>query len=229
MPFVQFIPESETKGIRASLTPKGVLFLANDLLENYGFAKASHVFLFFDPERRALGLRPADPSQPGAVKLARRKRGAVVRVGELLNFYRLVVEGKLLLEAQYEERENLLVLPLLGARMRPGRRPLVPQAVRPKQARRAAAAAIEAPAAAPQRRGRTLKPAAVPKAETPPPRRGRPPKASAPEAETPPRRQGRPPKAAAPAAPEAPARRRGRPSKAAAGTTRGASGRSKKS
>lgn len=204
MPFVQFIPESETKGIQASLTPKGVLFLANNLLENYGFAKASHVFLFFDPERRALGLRPADPSQPGAVKLARRKRGAAVRVGELLDFYRLVVEGKLLLEAQHEEKENLLVLPLLGARMRPGRRPLVPRAARPQPARPAVATS-EAPAAAPPRRGRPPKQAAAP------------------------RRRGRPPKAATPAAPEAPARRRGRPPKAAAASTRGASARSKKS
>lgn len=229
MPFVQFIPESETKGIQASLTPKGILFLANDLLENCGFAKASHVFLFFDPERRALGLRPADSSQPGAVKLARRKRGAVVRVGELLNFYRLVVEGKLLLEAHHDEKENLLVLPLLGARMRPGRRPLVPRAVRPQPARRAAATASTAPAAAPRRRGRSPKQAAAPEVEAPARGRGRPPKASALEAEAVPRRRGRPPKAVPPAMPEAPARRRGRPSKAAAASRRGAPSRSKKS
>jgi len=221
MPFVQFIPEGEGKSIQASLTPKGVLFLSNDLLQQAGFADATHVFLFFDPDRRALGLRPAGSDQPGAVKLARRKRGASVQVGPLLEFYRLVVDGKLLLEPARDEQEDLLVLPLLGARMRPGRRPLQPKPVsRPvTRARKAAAPArvgtkapaAETPAPAPSRRGRPATKEKAAAAEKPARRPGRPPKAAA-EAPAPAARRGRPRKAAAEAPAEAP-KRRGRPRK----------------
>jgi hypothetical protein len=188
MPFVQFIPQEESSAIQASLSRKGSLMLSSEVLQKYGLDKATHVFLFFDPERRALGLRPAKPDQPGAVRLTRRKRGASVRIGKLLEFYRLVATGRLILEPERDEKEDLLVLPLLGVRMRPGRRP-TKAAARPA-ARRAVSrrrqeqeAAAEAPAA--------------------PRRRGRPPKAEAESAKAAPRR-GRPAAAKAPGRPSRP-------------------------
>ena len=218
MPFVQFIPEAEGKNALASLTPKGILFLSNELLQSFGFANATHVFLFFDPDKRALGLRAAASDQPGAVKLARRKRGASVQVRQLLEFYRLVVDGKLLLEPTWDEKENLLVLPLLGARMRPGRRPLHPKpSARPAArargaaapARRGAAAQAATPAAeAPTRRGRPRKPAQE-KASEAPKAASRSRKAAPEKPVETPKRRGRQRKAAAEPAAEAPKRRGG--------------------
>ncbi|MGQ9495157.1 MAG: hypothetical protein ACUVRY_02705 [Thermoanaerobaculaceae bacterium] len=178
MPFVQFIPENVEKNIQASLTPKGTLSLNAAALKAFGLEKATHVFLFFDPERRVLGLRAASPELPGAVRLMRRKRVAAVQVAPLLHFYRLVVTGKLLLEPKQDEKENLIILPLLGARKRPGRKPQRPSLGKPRPKGRKTA--LEATAeGTPRRRGRPRKTLQPPPEPAPAPRkRGRPPKSS---------------------------------------------------
>lgn len=186
MPFVQFIPAASNQKIQATLTAKGLLALSADAVKAFGLENTTHVLLFFDPDRRMLGLRAAQPEERGALKLTRRKRVTSLSIKALLDQYRLVVPGKLIMEPQFDEKENLLVIPLLGVRMKPGRRPRVPK---PKVVRRPAGKAA-APA-----RGR-----------------GRPPKAAAQGAE-PPARRGRPPKQATSEAPAAAPKRRGRPRK----------------
>lgn len=180
MPFVQFIPENLEKNIQASLTPKGTLSLNAAALSAFGLEKATHVFLFFDPERRAIGLRPANPQSPGAVRLVRRKRVAAVQVAQLLQFYRLAVAGKLLMEPEKDEKENLIVLPLLGARKRPGRKPQRSLGKpRPKEGTAMEATAQDAP----RKRGRPRKTQQQPSSApaTAPRKRGRPPKRKLPE------------------------------------------------
>lgn len=205
MPFIQFIPGASNQKIQAILTAKGLLALSADAVKAFGLENATHVLLFFDPDRRALGLRAAKPEESGALKVTRRKRVTSLSIRALLEQYRLVVPGKLIMEPQFDEKENLVIIPLLGVRMKPGRRPTAP---RPKVMRRPARKAA-APA---RRRGRP--PKAAPAAETAAPkRRGRPRKEAASEAPaSAPKRRGRPPKAAA--SPEAAApKRRGRPRK----------------
>lgn len=175
MPFVQFVPESVAENIQASLTPKGTLSLNAAALRAFGLENATHVFLFFDPERRAIGLRAANPQLPGAVRLMRRKRVAAVQVAALLRFYRLLVTGKLLIEPVRDEKENLIVLPLLGARKRPGRRPQRPSLAKPSPKGRKTP--MEATAeGAPRRRGRARKTQDLPAPTSAPRKRGRPPK-----------------------------------------------------
>lgn len=176
MPFVQFIPENIEENIQASLTPKGTLSLNVAALKAFGLEKATHVFLFFDPERRAIGLRAADPQLPGAVRLMRRKRVVAVQVAPLLRFYRLVVTGKLLIEPEKNEKENLIVLPLLGARKRPGRKPQRPSLGQPRPKGRKTAVGTTAEGT-PRRRGRPRKtPQLSPEPAPAPRKRGRPPK-----------------------------------------------------
>nr|BAL56776.1 hypothetical protein HGMM_F42G09C02 [uncultured prokaryote] len=209
MPFIQFIPGGGNQKIQATLTAKGLLALSADAVKAFGLEGATHVLLFFDPDRRALGLRAARPEDSGALKITQRKRVASLSVRALLEQYRLVVPGKLIMEPQFDEKENLVIIPLLGVRMRPGRRPSTPK---PKVVRRPARTAAAAPA---RRRGRPPK-AVANVAEAAPARRGRPRKPE-PAAPSPtPKRRGRPPKQAASEAPAATAKRRGRPPKAAA-------------
>lgn len=224
MPFVQFIPEGGDRKIQATLTAKGLLGLSADAVKAFGFEDATHVLLFFDPERRILGLRPARPEESGALKLTRRKRVTSLSIRPLLEEYRLVVPGKLIMEPEFDDKENLLIIPLLGVRMRPGRRPSAPK---PKVITRALGKpaaggrrgrprkATAQPAEAPRRRGRPPEQAGAEKPATAK-RRGRPPKAAA-SVEAPataPKRRGRPPKQAASPESAGPApRRRGRPRK----------------
>jgi hypothetical protein len=203
MPFIQFIPGGGNQKIQATLTAKGLLGLSADAVKAFGLENATHVLLFFDPERRALGLRAARPDESGALKITRRKRVTSLSIRALLEQYRLVVPGKLIMEPQFDEKENLVIIPLLGVRMRPGRRPSAPK---PKVVRRPARKA----AAAPARRGRPRKAAA----EAAPARRGRPRKSAA-AAPAAPKRRGRPPKQAASETPASAPKRRGRPPKAA--------------
>lgn len=206
MPFIQIFPEGEDKKIQATLTAKGLLGLSADAIQAFGLESTTHVLLFFDPERRILGLRPAASDEPGALKLTRRKRITSLSIRPLLDQYRLVVPGKLIMEPALDEKENLVVIPLLGVRVRPGRRPtttkprIITRSLRTPAAtgRRAgspkAAAAPSKPAG--RRRGRPPKEAAA--AATAPKRRGRPPKAAAEKASTP-KRRGRPRKTESPA------------------------------
>ncbi|MGC8917104.1 MAG: hypothetical protein ACP5NF_09020 [Thermoanaerobaculum sp.] len=186
------------------MTEKGLLGLSADAMEAFGFADATHVLMFFDPERRIIGLRKADARETGAMRLTRRKRVASLSIRPLLEEHRLVVPGKLIMEPVFDEKENLLLIPLLGVRVRPGRRPAAPmvKALRLPSRTRAAAA----------RRGRPAKAAAAPEA---PARRGRPRKSEAPAPAAAPKRRGRPPKKAE-AAPSPAPKRRGRPSKSEA-------------
>ncbi|MEW5878685.1 MAG: hypothetical protein ACOY7U_11355 [Acidobacteriota bacterium] len=204
MPFIQFIPGGGNQKIQATLTAKGLLGLSADAVKAFGLENATHVLLFFDPERRALGLRAARPDESGALKITRRKRVTSLSIRALLEQYRLVVPGKLIMEPQFDEKENLVIIPLLGVRMRPGRRPSAPK---PKVVRRPARKAAAAPA---RRRGRPRKAAA----EAAPARRGRPRKSAA-AAPAAPKRRGRPPKQAASETPASAPKRRGRPPKAA--------------
>lgn len=208
MPFIQFIPGGSNQEIQATLTARGLLALSAAAINAFGLESATHVLLFFDPDRRALGLRAAKPEESGAQKLTRRKRVTSLSIRALLEQYRLVVPGKLIMEPQFDEKENLIVIPLLGVRMKPGRRPI---ATRPKVVRRRPGKA----AAPPSRRGRPRKAGA----EAPKPaaaRRGRPPKRAAVAESTAPKRRGRPPKQEAREAPAPAPKRRGRPPKAAA-------------
>ncbi|MFN3413737.1 MAG: hypothetical protein ACK42L_06720 [Thermoanaerobaculum sp.] len=189
------------------MTSKGLLGLSADAVKAFGLENATHVLLFFDPERRALGLRAARPDESGALKITRRKRVTSLSIRALLEQYRLVVPGKLIMEPEFDEKENLVIIPLLGARMRPGRRPIAPK---PKVARRPARKAAAEPTG---RRGRPAKAIAEEKAPAAR-RRGRPPKAAAEKTATP-KRRGRPPKQAASEAPASAPKRRGRPPKTA--------------
>ncbi len=211
MPFIQFIPGGNNQKIQATLTPRGVLALSADAVKAFGLEGATHVLLFFDPDRRALGLRAALPEESGAIKVTQRKRVTSLSIRALLAQYRLVVPGKLIMEPEFDEKENLVIIPLLGVRTRPGRRPTAPK---PKVARRPArkTAAVAAPA---RRRGRPPKATAEAPKEAPV-RRGRPPKQAPTPASAAPKRRGRPPKQAASEAPAAAPKRRGRPPKAAA-------------
>ncbi|MDW7968002.1 MAG: hypothetical protein RMI39_07770, partial [Thermoanaerobaculum sp.] len=153
-----------------------------------------------DSERRMLGLRGASADTPGALKLARRKRVVSLQIAPLLQHYRLIVPGKLIMEPQFDEETKLVVVQLLGARKRPGRQPRLPWAKLPRRA-------ASRSAAVGTRRGRPPKAAAAPPASRT--RRGRP----AAETSAPAKRRGRPPKAVGESLPAEP-RRRGRPRKA---------------
>lgn len=206
MPFIQFIPQGDDKKIQATLTVKGLLGLSADAVAAFGLESTTHVLLFFDPERRILGLRPASAGEAGAVKLTRRKRVTSLSIRPLLEEYRLAVPGKLIMEPTLDEKENLVIIPLLGVRMRPGRRPSAPKP-------RIITRALGKPAAA-GRRGRPRQ-ATTQAAKPAQRRRGRPPKQAAAAQPAPAKRRGRPPKAAASAAAAAAApKRRGRPRKA---------------
>lgn len=208
MPFIQFIHGGGNQKIQATLTAKGLLALSADAVKAFGLENATHVLLFFDPDRRALGLRAARPDESGALKLTRRKRVTSLSIRALLEQYRLVVPGKLIMEPQFDEKENLVIIPLLGVRMKPGRRPRAPK---PKVVRRPAQRAAAAPA---RRRGRPPK-AAAEAAKPAAGRRGRPPKQAPAPASAAPKRRGRPPKQAASETPASAPKRRGRPRKAA--------------
>lgn len=208
MPFIQFIPGGSNQKIQATLTTKGLLALSADAVKVFGLENATHVLLFFDPDRRALGVRAARPDESGALKLTRRKRVTSLSIRALLEQYRLVVPGKLIMEPEFDEKENLVIIPLLGARMKPGRRP---SARKPRVTRRPARKAAAQPAA---RRGRPPKQAAE-AAKPAARRRGRPPKPTPASESTTSKGRGRPPEQKASETPASAPKRRGRPPKAA--------------
>ncbi|MEP0775190.1 MAG: hypothetical protein HRF46_12590 [Acidobacteriota bacterium] len=123
MPFEKFIPARKQKPPQASIKRTGTISLDAGFASQVGLAEARAVTLYFDPQKRLVGLRAADPKEDGAVRLSHRTRVASVRARPLFQAYGIALEETARVPVSWDEAENLVVLPLPAGGRRPRGRP----------------------------------------------------------------------------------------------------------
>lgn len=123
MAFEKFVPARQQKPPQASVKKTGTISLDIAYARRYGLGDSGFVTLYFDPQRRKIGLRSADAKEEGAVRFSQRTRVASVRARPLFQTYGIALETTSRVPVSYDETEKMVVVELPSGGRRPGGRP----------------------------------------------------------------------------------------------------------
>lgn len=123
MPFEKFIPARKQKPPQASVKRTGTISVDIGFARQAGLGDARFVTLYFDPQKRLVGIRAADPKEEGAVRMSHRTRVVSVRARPLFQAFGITLEETSRVPVSFDETEAMVVLPLPAAGRRPRGRP----------------------------------------------------------------------------------------------------------
>lgn len=123
MPFEKFIPARKQKPPQASLKRTGTISLDIGFTRQFGLAEARAVTLYFEAQKRLIGIRSADPKEEGAMRLSHRSRVASVRARPFFQAYGITLEKTTHVPLSFDEAEGMIVIPLPSGGRRPRGRP----------------------------------------------------------------------------------------------------------
>jgi hypothetical protein len=93
-------------------------------VEAHDLLKASHAVLFFDKQRKCIGVKPTDnPSDEGALPLNRRRRSVSLKAPHFFQTYALTFDSPQRFDVDYEPSQDLITIDVKAVRRRRGRRP----------------------------------------------------------------------------------------------------------
>lgn len=123
MPFEKFIPARKQKPPQASVKRTGTISVDIAFARQTGLEDSRFVTLYFDAQKRLIGIRPADPKEEGAVRMSHRTRVASVRARPLFQAFGITLEETSRVPVSFDEAEGMVVLPLPAGGRRPRGRP----------------------------------------------------------------------------------------------------------
>lgn len=123
MTFEKFIPPRKKKAPYVSLKRTGTITFDAAAVEAFGLLEVPGVALFFDPDRRLVGVQVMpDLKEEGTHKLTHRKRVSSVRARAFFECFGIQLIRTCRLPVTREPESGLIVLDLADTGMRPGRR-----------------------------------------------------------------------------------------------------------
>ncbi len=125
MGFEKFVPKSVASSSppKALIRPTGLISFDAASVAAFGLDKATHAVLFFDRNKKAIGVRfTSDPNEEGALKISRRRRTVGVKSPEFFKEYGLVLESPKRLPVREDKRNGLVIVDVKEIRRRRGRR-----------------------------------------------------------------------------------------------------------
>lgn len=123
MPFQKFVPAQQKKTPEASIKRTGTISLDIAFVREVGLGEARFVTLYFDPQKRLIGIRAADQKEEGAMRLSHRTRVASVRARPLFQAFNITLEETSRVPMAFDEGEGMVVFRSPAGRRRPRGRP----------------------------------------------------------------------------------------------------------
>ena len=113
MAFEKFTQTARSYRAKVSIRPNGTLGFNSGAVQKFGLDKASFALLYFDKDRKFIGIQPviAD-TEEGAQKVNRGKTGAWMAARRFLDYYGLSTEKKARYDAVWDERDKMIVVDL---------------------------------------------------------------------------------------------------------------------
>jgi len=123
MPFEKFVPPRRQKSPQVSIKKTGTISFDKAYAASIGLGDATHVVLFFDPQKKLVGVKRAkDPREDGAVKLSHRQRVSSVRARSFFEHYGISLEATRRFPVRQDEGERMAVIEMLEVKRRRGPR-----------------------------------------------------------------------------------------------------------
>lgn len=111
MPFERFTEVGRVFRPRASLRSNGQIGFNHGSVKRFAMEKYSHVVLFYDREKKRVGIRLTDDSQePGASTLILHSGNGTVSARAFLEYYNLTPEKTTQYDITQEEGSDMLVI-----------------------------------------------------------------------------------------------------------------------
>lgn len=123
MAFEKFVPPRRQKSPQVSIKSTGTISFDKAYAASLGFGDASHVLLFFDPQKKLIGVKRAkSPRDEGALKLSHRKRVSSVRARSFFEHYGISLETTRRFPVRYEPNDEMAVIEIQEIKRRRGPR-----------------------------------------------------------------------------------------------------------
>lgn len=114
MAFKQFIPEKPGSQLRVTVRPEKCFTLNAGSVRKMNLKSGDFVALYFNDDRRVVGIQPIEKYQPGAAKVYV-SSGARIAVREFINWIGVDYKQTHRFEAKWHEKEGILVFDLTKA------------------------------------------------------------------------------------------------------------------
>lgn len=124
MGFEKFVPKSAPSSPpKALIRPTGLISFDAASVAAFGLDKATHAVLYFDRNKKAIGVRfTSDSKEEGALKVSRRRRTVGVKSPQFFEEYGLVLESPMRFPVRKDPKSSLLVVDVKELPRRRGRR-----------------------------------------------------------------------------------------------------------
>jgi len=125
MPFERFVPPPTT-GVRprATIRPSGLISFDGAAVQAFGLQSAAHVVLFFDKNKKAVGVKTTDNAdEEGALKLSRRRRSVSLKAPQFFERYGLTFGESQRFDVRQDPDSGMLIISMKSVQRRRGRRP----------------------------------------------------------------------------------------------------------
>ncbi len=125
MPFEKYIPP-QSPGVRprATIRPSGLISFDAASVETYGLKSANYAVLFFDKNRKLIGIKiTKSPTEDGALKLSRRRRSVSLKAPNFFDLYGLSFDEPQRFDVGQDPNTKMLTISVKHIKRRRGRRP----------------------------------------------------------------------------------------------------------
>jgi len=123
MAFIKYEPKaSPTTGPRVRIRPTGLISFDATAVSKFGLEKYSYAILYFDPEKKTIGIKPtSDNSDPSSLKLSKRRSTISLKAPGFFKHFRIPVAQAVTLDVQGND-EGILNFIMKGIRKRRSRK-----------------------------------------------------------------------------------------------------------
>lgn len=123
MSFEKFVPPKKKRADEVSIKATGTISIPSSFVAEHGFADMHFATLFFDKERKLVGVKPtANAREDGAITLSHRRRVASLRARAFFEHYGIPLAGTKRFPVTFDAELGMAVIPLGEIKRRPGRR-----------------------------------------------------------------------------------------------------------
>lgn len=110
MAFERFTARGRVAGPCISIRSNGQIAFSKAAVDTFDLMNFRYAVLFFDPERKAIGIKPTnDDTEPGARRLTAKKGSAFITAQSFLGYYNIGKEKAVRYPLQKDEETGLLV------------------------------------------------------------------------------------------------------------------------
>ncbi len=123
MAFEKFVPEIDSQAQpKARIRPSGLISFDAVSVEEFGLDDVGHVVLFFDRNKKQIGVRKASsPSEEGAFPVSKRRRSVSVKAPGFFSHYAFVIDRPVVVKVA-DKDDGMLVLDMKSVKRRRGQR-----------------------------------------------------------------------------------------------------------